>query len=66
MSLVDKLRDRIALLSLTELAGILGVHRMTLYGWTKEGKVPAVRVGSRWKYDPAQIAGWYEARETGN
>ena len=52
-----------ALLSLTSLAYILGIHRMTLYNWTKDGKVPAVRVGSRWKYDPAQIAGWYAARQ---
>jgi excisionase family DNA binding protein len=60
---METLEAMTGLLNLTTLAGILGVHRMTLYGWTKAGKVPAVRVGSRWKYDPAQIAGWYAARQ---
>ncbi len=62
-TITERLEAMTALISLTTLATILGIHRMTLYNWTKEGKVPAVRVGSRWKYDPAQIAGWYAARQ---
>lgn len=59
-----RFEDMEALLTLTQLAGILGIHRMTLYNWTKQGKIPAIRVGSRWKYDPAAVAGWIEARNS--
>ena len=63
-TIMERLEAMTGLISLTTLAKILGIHRMTLYNWTKEGKVPAVRVGSRWKYDPAAIAGWYAARQS--
>jgi len=37
------------LYTLTEVEGILGVSHRTLLRWVTEGKIKAVKVGSRWK-----------------
>lgn len=37
------------LYSLTEVEGILGVSHRTLLRWITDGKIKAVKVGSRWK-----------------
>lgn len=37
------------LYSLTEVEGILGVSHRTLLRWITDGKLKAVKVGSRWK-----------------
>ncbi len=37
------------LYSLTEVESILGVSHRTLLRWITDGKIKAVKVGSRWK-----------------
>lgn len=37
------------LYTLTEVEGILGVSHRTLLRWVTEGKIKAVKIGSRWK-----------------
>lgn len=39
------------LLSTTEAAKYLGIHYMTLREWALAGKIPVVRIGSKWKFD---------------
>jgi len=65
MTLDQDLRSRSGLLLLKPLALLIGVHYQTLYGWTREGHIPHVRVGTRIKFDPTKVADWLQARSIG-
>jgi excisionase family DNA binding protein len=55
---------RVGLLTISEVGNLLGFHEVTLRNWLRAGKLPAVRIAGRWKFDPAEIATWVEARGT--
>ena len=38
------------LISMTEAARLLGVHRTTLVGWLRQGRIPALRYGHHGPY----------------
>lgn len=61
-TLVQKLRARIGLLGIAEVSELLGFHEVTLRNWVRAGKLPAVRIAGQWRFDPAELAGWVEAR----
>jgi excisionase family DNA binding protein len=64
-TLVQKLRARTSLLSIAEVSDLLGFHPVTLRDWARDGRLPGVRIGSAWRFDPLEIARWLEARRTG-
>jgi excisionase family DNA binding protein len=64
-SLASKLRARDSLMSVAEFKKLLGVDQQTIYEWVWQGKVPAVRIGNRVKFDPRSVAAWLDARTTG-
>ena len=43
------------ILKVKELAEYLKLTEVTIYKYAKEGKIPACRVGSRWRFDKEQI-----------
>ena len=43
------------ILSTKELAKYLKLTEVTIYKYIKKGKIPACRVGSRWRFDKDQI-----------
>ena len=43
------------ILTTKELAGYLKLTEVTIYKYVKEGKIPACRVGSRWRFDKNKI-----------
>ena len=43
------------LLTTKELAKYLKLTEVTVYKYVKEGKIPARRIGSRWRFDKNQI-----------
>ncbi len=45
------------LLNKHEAAAMLGVTWFTLTKWAREGKIPAHKVGSRWKFRLSEITG---------
>ena len=53
-----------ALLSLTEVAGLLGVHRKTLERMVGRREIEFVRVGSRIKFRPEVVDAYLAARTT--
>jgi excisionase family DNA binding protein len=61
-TLVQKLLARTGLLTIAEVSDLLGFHEVTLRNWVRAGKLPAVRIGSVWRFDPVEIAVWLEAR----
>jgi excisionase family DNA binding protein len=64
-TLVQKLRARMGLLTIAEVSELLSFHPVTLRDWAREGRLPAVRIGSAWRFDPVELAGWVEARRMG-
>ena len=48
------------LLNLREAAAILGMHWKTLEGMARGRKVPAVKVGKRWKFRLSSLNMWLE------
>lgn len=47
-----------------EAANLLRLHEETLRRLTREGKVPAFRVGRRWRYDRRVLDAWMLAQQT--
>ena len=41
-----------------ELANYLKLHQITICKLSKEGKIPSVRIGSRWRFDKEAIDAW--------
>ena len=55
----EQLFDKLELLTVGEVCAILRCHEKTLYQWVKKGRLTAIRVGSRLKFDPADVASFY-------
>jgi excisionase family DNA binding protein len=48
------------LLNLQEAASILGMHWKTLEGMARNRKVPALKVGKRWRFRLSSLNTWLE------
>lgn len=46
------------LLKIGEVARYLQVRRPTIYRWVREGRIPALRVGTRWRFRKEDIDQW--------
>jgi excisionase family DNA binding protein len=45
-------------MTVSEVANLLRVHRTTIYRLLKNGKIPAFRVGSDWRFNRERIDQW--------
>lgn len=52
-------------LTADEVAKLLKVHLTTVYKMAKRGELPGFKIGSDWRFDPAQIDGWVRSRVQG-
>jgi len=50
-------------MTVKELARYLNLHIMTIYKLAKEGKIPAFKVGGRWRFKKKLLDEWID-RET--
>jgi len=46
------------ILTVTDLSEYLQIHRTTIYRMLKEGRLPAFRVGSDWRFSLEAIEQW--------
>lgn len=46
------------LMTIKDVTKYLKLNRMTVYKLAKEGKLPAVKIGSEWRFDKALIDAW--------
>jgi excisionase family DNA binding protein len=63
-SIIESLAHADHALSVTELAQVLDVSRLTLYRWVGEGKIPHLRLGSIVRFCGPTTAAWLRARES--
>ena len=57
------MKDPKSVLTIKEVAKYLGVHPMTVYKFANQGKIPAFKIGSDWRFYKKYIEEWIE-RET--
>jgi excisionase family DNA binding protein len=46
------------ILTVKELGDLMKIHQSTVYRLTKEGRIPAFRIGSEWRFRKDQIMHW--------
>lgn len=57
-------RPDVMLLTGPEAAKALAVSPRTLWGLTKTGTIPCIRIGRAVRYDPADLRAWIESRKS--
>lgn len=50
------------IMTLSEVANYLGLHVMTVYKLTREGRVPAAKIGGQWRFKRDILDSWLEAQ----
>ena len=50
------------ILDLREVAEYLGVHPATIYKYAREGKIPAFKFGSDWRFHRKMIERWIQEK----
>ena len=48
------------IMTLREVAHYLGLHVMTVYKLTREGRVPAAKIGGQWRFKRDVLDDWLE------
>ena len=49
-----------AVMTIKDVAQYLGVHASTIYKYAQEGKLPAFKIGSDWRFHRKFIDQWIE------
>ena len=50
------------IMTLLEVAQYLGLHVMTVYKLTREGRVPAAKIGGQWRFKRDVLNDWLETQ----
>ena len=50
------------IMTLREVAQYLGLHAMTVYKLTREGRVPAAKIGGQWRFKRDVLDAWLETQ----
>ena len=50
------------IMTLREVAKYLGLHVMTVYKLTREGRVPAAKIGGQWRFKRDVLDEWLDAQ----
>lgn len=52
-------------MTLPEVAQYLGLAERTIYLWAQQGRLPAFKLGSAWRFRRSEVDGWLETQRTG-
>ena len=55
-------RNKEQIMTLREVAQYLGLHVMTVYKLTREGRVPAAKIGGQWRFKRDVLDDWLETQ----
>ncbi len=58
--------ERPSIMTVNELAKYLRLHEQTVYKMAKEGRLPAYKVGSRWRFKKDTIDSWLRDQRESN
>ena len=54
---VDMAKDR-EIMTTKEVADYLNLHPLTVHRYAREGKIPAFKIGTDWRFHKKYIEGW--------
>ena len=57
--------NRAHLMSLPDVAAYLGMAERTIYLWAQQGKIPAFKLGTSWRFRRSEIDAWLETQRSG-
>ena len=57
--------DSPEVMNIRQASGYLGVSPDTLYKYVSEDKIPAFKLGNRWKFKKALLDRWMESKSSG-
>jgi PTS system nitrogen regulatory IIA component len=52
------------LMGVREIAEYLNVHISSIYMWSQKGQMPAIKMGSMWRYRRSEIDEWLNERRS--
>jgi excisionase family DNA binding protein len=64
-NLVSTYEHDVELLSIPKLAAYLSLAERTVVMWAQQGRIPAFKVGSIWRFRKEDIDKWLESQRTG-
>jgi len=50
------------LMTIKELADYLRLSKVTVYKMTRQGKIPASKIGKQWRYNKSEIDSWLKQK----
>jgi len=50
------------LMTIKEVADYLRLSKVTVYKMTRQGKIPALKIGKQWRYNKAEIDSWVKQK----
>lgn len=63
---MDHDKAKKAVMNVTEVSQYLDIHPQTVYKYTREGKIPAFKIGDDWRFYTASIEKWIKEKEDFN
>ncbi len=60
--ILETLRKRETIMNIHEVASLLGLSESLLYRMAAAGQIPTVRFCAAVRFDPSELAAWYENR----
>ena len=63
-SIADFIGQLRSLLTANQLGEYLSVSPKTIFQWSKQGRIPVIRMGSALRFDPKAIATWLGTHTT--
>ncbi len=50
------------LMTIKEVADYLRLSKVTVYKMTRQGKIPALKIGKQWRYNKSEIDSWVKQK----
>jgi len=57
--------DAKALLTIQQVADYLQLNQSTVYQWAQKGRLPAIKLGGRWRFRGKDLEAWLDAQTSG-
>ena len=54
------------LMTIKEVADYLRLSKVTVYKMTRQGKIPALKIGKQWRYNKSEIDSWVKQKSNSN
>jgi excisionase family DNA binding protein len=64
-TIASTIRSRLTAWSADDIAELIGISKQHIYKLAKAGRMPSHRIGGAVRFDPHQLADWWDEKGTG-